>query len=63
MVGAHLGFTDTPMVAHLDVEKGAPDEIVRNILDSLEAGASEALADEITVQVRAGLSNSTTGAM
>lgn len=63
VVGAHLGFTDTPMVAHLDVEKGAPDEIVRNILDSLEAGASEALADEITVQVRAGLSNSTTGAM
>lgn len=62
VVGAHLGFTDTPMIADLDVEKAAPHDIVRNILDAVEAGASEALADELTVQVRAGLSNATTGA-
>jgi NAD(P)-dependent dehydrogenase (short-subunit alcohol dehydrogenase family) len=62
VVGAHLGFADTPMTAHLDVEKAAADDIVRNILDAVEAGASEALADELSVQVRAGLSNGTTGA-
>lgn len=63
VLGAHLGFTDTPMIADLDVEKSAPEDIVRRILDALEAGASEALADEITAQVRAGLSNATTGAL
>jgi len=63
VLGAHLGFTDTPMIAHLDVEKSAPDDIVRRILDALETGASEALADELTAQVRAGLSNATTGAL
>lgn len=63
VLGAHLGFADTPMIADLDVEKSAPEDIVRRILDALEAGASEALADEITAQVRAGLSNATTGAM
>jgi len=62
VVGAHLGFTDTPMIAHLDVEKGDPVDIVARILDALEAGASEAIADEISAQVRAGLSNATTGA-
>jgi len=63
VLGAHLGFTDTPMIAHLDVEKSAPDDIVRRILDALETGASEALADELTAQVRAGLSNATTGTL
>lgn len=63
VVGAHLGFTDTPMIAHLDVEKGDPAVIVANILDALEAGESEAIADEFTAVVRAGLSGATTGAL
>jgi NAD(P)-dependent dehydrogenase (short-subunit alcohol dehydrogenase family) len=61
VVGAHLGFTDTPMIAQLDVPKGEPAQVVANILDVLEAGEDEALADDFTVRVRAGLSGATTG--
>jgi hypothetical protein len=35
--------------------------VVANILDALEAGDDEALADDFTVRVRAGLSGATTG--
>ena len=38
VVGAHLGYTDTPMIAHLDVPKSDPAVIVARILDALEAG-------------------------
>ena len=61
VVGAHLGFTDTPMIAQLDVPKADPAHVVANILHALEAGDDEALADDFTVRVRAGLSGATTG--
>src|SRR5918993_5585371 len=38
VVGVHLGYTDTPMIADLDVPKGRPDDIVRRVYDGLEAG-------------------------
>jgi NAD(P)-dependent dehydrogenase (short-subunit alcohol dehydrogenase family) len=34
VVGAHLGFTDTPMIAELDVPKADPAHVVANILDA-----------------------------
>lgn len=63
VVGAHLGYADTPMIAHLDVPKAAPADVVARIYDALEAGADEALADETSQAVRASLSTSTTAAI
>jgi NAD(P)-dependent dehydrogenase (short-subunit alcohol dehydrogenase family) len=56
VLGAHLGYTDTPMIAHLDVPKGRPDDIVRAIYDGLEAGEHEVLADDTSVFVKSALS-------
>ncbi|GAA4385788.1 SDR family oxidoreductase [Tsukamurella soli] len=61
VLGAHLGYTDTPMTTHVDAPKSDPAVIVGRILDALEAGADEALADDVTVAVRAGLAGATTG--
>jgi len=61
VVGAHLGYTDTPFIAHLDVPKSDPAVIVSNILDALEAGEDEAMADDTSVQVKSILPSMTTG--
>jgi NAD(P)-dependent dehydrogenase (short-subunit alcohol dehydrogenase family) len=63
VVGAHLGYTDTPMIADLDVPKADPVDVVARILDALASGADEALADDTSTFVRAGLSTNTTGAI
>lgn len=57
VVGAHLGYTDTPMTAGLDVDKADPAEIVASIWDAVEAGRHEVLADQVSRDVRAGLSS------
>ena len=51
----HLGYTDTPMTAGLDVAKNDPADIVAQAYDGVEAGAYEVLADEVSVRTRAGL--------
>ena len=56
VVGAHLGYTDTPMIAGLDVEKNDPADVVAAIWDAVEAGAHEALTDAVSRDVRAALS-------
>lgn len=56
VLALHVGFIDTDLTHGLDVPKTAPDVVVRQALDALEAGASEVLADDITRQVHAGLS-------
>ena len=61
VVGAHLGYTDTPFIAHLDVPKEDPAVIVARIFDALEAGEDEAIADDTSTQVRSILSGMTTG--
>ena len=55
VVGAHLGYTDTPMIAGLDVEKNDPADVVAAIWDAVEAGAHEALVDAVSRDVRAAL--------
>lgn len=63
VLGAHFAYVDTPMTADLpDVDKSAPDDIVRRILDALEADEKEVFADALTESVRAGLAGLTTGA-
>ncbi|KRB76442.1 short-chain dehydrogenase [Nocardioides sp. Root190] len=63
VLGAHFGYVDTPMIAGLDVAKSAPADIVRRILDALEAGDTEVLADELTAELHAVLPTLTTGAL
>ncbi len=55
VVGLHLGYTDTPMTAGLDVDKNDPADVVAAAYDGLEAGEHEVLADEASRQVKAGL--------
>ena len=57
VVGAHLGYTDTPMIADLEVAKSDPADIVGAIWDAVEAGQHEVLADQVSRDVRAALSS------
>jgi len=56
VLAMHMGFVDTDLTRGMDMPKTTPDEVVRRALDALEAGADEVLADEITQQVKRGLS-------
>ena|SRR5581483_9366975 len=56
VVGAHLGYADTPMTAGLDVAKADPRDIVAAIYDGLEAGDHEVLADDVSRWVKQNLS-------
>jgi NAD(P)-dependent dehydrogenase (short-subunit alcohol dehydrogenase family) len=56
VLGMHVGFVDTDLTRGFEVAKSSPDVVVRRVFDALEAGAEEVLADEITQQVKQGLS-------
>ena len=56
VLGMHVGFVDTDLTRGFDMPKSDPNVVVRRTLDALEAGAEEVLADEITQQVKRGLS-------
>lgn len=56
VVGVHVGFVDTAMAAHATTPKVDPADLVRQVFDATEAGRYEVVADELTVQVKAGLS-------
>jgi NAD(P)-dependent dehydrogenase (short-subunit alcohol dehydrogenase family) len=56
VVGVHAGFIDTDMVAGLAVPKTTPADIAARIVDGLESGAIEVLADDATVHAKAALS-------
>jgi len=51
----HLGYTDTPMTAGLDVPKNDPADVVAQAYAGVLAGAFEVLADDISRQVKEGL--------
>jgi NAD(P)-dependent dehydrogenase (short-subunit alcohol dehydrogenase family) len=56
VVGVYVGLVDTDMAAFAaDSPKSSPAEVVRQVLDGIESGADEVLADEATRQVRAQL--------
>ena len=55
VVGVHAGFIDTDMAAGFDAPKVSPASVVRQVLDAVEAGQIEVLADERTRQVKASL--------
>lgn len=56
VVGVHAGFIDTDMVSAVQRPKATPAEIAARIVDGLEAGDTEVLADDVTVAVKAALS-------
>jgi NAD(P)-dependent dehydrogenase (short-subunit alcohol dehydrogenase family) len=56
VTGVHLGYTDTDMVADVDAPKNDPRQVARDILDGLERGATEILADDVTRHFKAALS-------
>jgi NAD(P)-dependent dehydrogenase (short-subunit alcohol dehydrogenase family) len=52
----HVGYLDTDMAAGVDSSKGDPAVVAALALDGVQAGAYEVLADELSKNVRAGLS-------
>ncbi|EXG80661.1 SDR family oxidoreductase [Cryptosporangium arvum] len=54
--GVHLGLADTDMAAGLDMPKTPPADVVRTVLDGVEAGALEVVVDEWSAGVKASLS-------
>lgn len=53
VVGVYVGLVDTDMGAFADGPKSDPADVVRQVLDGIESGADEVLADEMTREVRA----------
>jgi NAD(P)-dependent dehydrogenase (short-subunit alcohol dehydrogenase family) len=55
VLGVHVGFVDTDLTAALDIDKIPPAEVASAAFDALEAGAPEAVVDEFSRTVKAGL--------
>ena len=55
VLGLHMAYVDTDLTRGFDVPKTSPGEIVSRSLDGLESGLDEVLADELTRQVKGGL--------
>ena len=56
VTGVHVGYVDTAMAAHATDPKTDPADLVRIVFDAVEAGELEVLADQTSVQAKAGLS-------
>lgn len=56
VLGLHMGYVDTEMVSHENVEKALPNDVVRATYDGLEAAAYEVLGDEVTRTIKMHLS-------
>jgi NAD(P)-dependent dehydrogenase (short-subunit alcohol dehydrogenase family) len=57
VVGVHAGPVDTDMASRLILPKVKPVDVVCQVLSAIEAGHDEVIVDEITRQVKAGLSD------
>jgi NAD(P)-dependent dehydrogenase (short-subunit alcohol dehydrogenase family) len=55
VLGLHMAYVDTDLTRGFDVPKSSPEEIVRRALDGLESGLDEVLADDLTLQVKQGM--------
>ncbi|WP_040700150.1 SDR family oxidoreductase [Nocardia vinacea] len=56
VVGVYVGLVDTDMGKFSDSPKSDPADVVRQVLDGIESGAAEVLADELSRQARTWLS-------
>jgi short-subunit dehydrogenase len=57
VVGVHAGPVDTDMASELTLPKVKPVDVARQVLSAIEDGRDEVLADNMTRQVKAGLSD------
>jgi NAD(P)-dependent dehydrogenase (short-subunit alcohol dehydrogenase family) len=57
VVGVHVGYVDTDLIASFEVEKIDPREVAVAAFDGLEAGTPEVLVDDASRPVKAGLSD------
>jgi NAD(P)-dependent dehydrogenase (short-subunit alcohol dehydrogenase family) len=55
VLALHMAYVDTDLTRGFDVPKSSPETIVKRALDGLESGLDEVLADELTAQVKGGL--------
>ncbi|SDC92449.1 Short-chain dehydrogenase [Variovorax sp. CF079] len=55
VLALHMAYVDTDLTRGFDVPKSSPEEIVKRALDGLESGFDEVLADELTLQVKRGM--------
>lgn len=56
VVGVHAGYIDTDMISSIEAPKIPPAEVARQVIEAIEHGREEVLADEVSRQVKAGLS-------
>ncbi|MBW0014801.1 SDR family oxidoreductase [Mycobacterium sp.] len=56
VTGVHLGLTDTEMTTGFDVPKNDPRDVARQIVDGVERGDAEVLADDLTRHIKSALS-------
>jgi NAD(P)-dependent dehydrogenase (short-subunit alcohol dehydrogenase family) len=56
VVAVHVGYMDTDMTAALDVPKSSPDDVAALVLDAVQNGEPEVLADDISRAVKSALS-------
>ncbi len=57
MLGLHVGFIDTDLTRGFDAPKLSPDFVVARAFEALENGDSEVAIDDLTQQIKRGLSN------
>lgn len=55
VMGLHMAYVDTDLTRGLEAPKTSPEKIVERALDGLESDLDEVLADELTVQVKRGM--------
>lgn len=61
VVGVHLGFADTDMVATIPADKLAPTQVAAITLDGIEGGEIEILVDDVTRHFKRALSGPVEG--
>jgi NAD(P)-dependent dehydrogenase (short-subunit alcohol dehydrogenase family) len=56
VTGLHVGYVDTDMTVGIDASKSTSGSVAAQALDGIASGAYEVLADDVSRQVKAGLS-------
>jgi len=55
VLALHMAYVDTDLTRGFEVPKSSPEAIVKRALDGVESGLDEVLADELTQQVKCGM--------
>jgi NAD(P)-dependent dehydrogenase (short-subunit alcohol dehydrogenase family) len=61
VVGVHLGFADTDMVAGFPGDKLSPAEVAASVLTGVEEGRTEVLVDSVSAQFKTALAGPVEG--